>query len=167
MSSVARYTVAMDHDLERLGRAVKQAQHRQHRAVDAALNAIGTTIVQWDALRAIDAEPGASAHRLALATFQTDQAFGTLANRLEAQGMIERRPGEGRKIEHRLSPAGTRMLAAGNLIAERIRHELYAGLNKTDRRTLAALLDRILSDDTASDLALPGQTKKARGDARA
>jgi DNA-binding MarR family transcriptional regulator len=149
----------VDIELERLGRAVKQAQHRQHRACDRALHAIGITLVQWDALRAIDAEPGASAHRLALATFQTDQAFGTLANRLEAQGMIERRAGEGRRIEHRLSRAGKDMLAAGNVVTERVRAELYAGLSKTDRHALAVLLDRVLADDTASNLVLRGQKK--------
>lgn len=154
----------MDHDLEHLGRAVKQAQHRQHRAADAALNAIGTTIVQWDALRAIGALPGASAHQLAVATFQTDQAFGTLANRLEVQGMIERRAGAGRRIEHWLTPAGTRMLAEGNAVTDRVRSELYAGLSKADRRSLAALLDRILADD-AANLVLPATNKKGRSKA--
>lgn len=154
----------MDHDLESLGRAVKQAQHRQHRASDAALNAIGTTLVQWDALRAIASEPGASAHRLAVLTFQTDQAFGTLANRLEAQGMIERQAGEGRKIEHRLSAAGAKILAAGHQVTERIRAELYADLSKADRRTLAALLDRILAGDDAN-FALPAANKKGRSKA--
>lgn len=156
------WTSNLDIELERLGRAVKQAQHRQFRALETALAPLGTTLVQWDALRAIGAEPGASAHRLALVTFQTDQAFGTLANRLEAQGMIERRAGEGRKIEHRLSPAGAKMLAAGNVVAERVRNELYAGLSKADRRALAALLDRILSDDTASDLVLRRQQRPRR-----
>jgi DNA-binding MarR family transcriptional regulator len=165
MSSALRYTSAMDHALERLARTVKQAQHRQHRATDAALNAIGTTLVQWDAMRAIATEPGASAHRLALATFQTDQAFGTLANRLEAQGMIERRAGEGRKVEHRLTAAGAEMLAAANLVAERIRKALYADLGKADRLALAALLERILADDKAADLALPGRNKRARAKA--
>src|ERR1700712_1116251 len=130
MSSRLRYAAFMDHDLERLGRAVKQAQHRQHRAADTALNAIGTTIVQWDALRAIAAAPGASAHQLALATFQTDQAFGTLANRLQAQHQILRKNGEGRRIEHRLSAAGERILAAGNIAADRVRNELYASMPK-------------------------------------
>jgi DNA-binding MarR family transcriptional regulator len=162
MSSILRYIDRMDLELERLGRAVKQAQQRQYRALESALSPLGTTVVQWDALRAIAAEPGASAHRLALTTFQTDQAFGTLANRLEAQGMIERRAGEGRRIEHRLSPRGEEMLAAGNVVAEEIRATLYAGIGKAERRTLAALLERVLVDDAASDLALPGQSKKGR-----
>ena len=148
----------MDHELERLGRAVKQAQHRQHRAADSALNAIGVTLVQWDALRAIAAAPGASAHQLALATFQTDQAFGTLANRLEAQQLIVRNAGEGRRIEHRLSAKGEAMLAEGNLVTDRVRSELYAGITKADRRILAAILERILIDDPAN-LALPANKK--------
>src|SRR5215470_33985 len=152
----------MDIELERLARAVKQAQHRQHRALDRALGNIGTTLVQWDAMRAIAAEPGASAHRLALATFQTDQAFGTLANRLEAQHLIERGLGEGRRIAHRLSPRGRQMLADANVVVERVRNELYVDLSAADRRALATLLERVLADDKATDLVLPGQKQRAR-----
>ena len=72
----------MTTSLEALGRAVKQAQYRQHRALEAALAPLDTTVVQWDAMRAMARLPGASAHDLAIATFQSDQAFGTLANRL-------------------------------------------------------------------------------------
>ncbi|MBI0383988.1 MarR family transcriptional regulator, partial [Streptomyces albiflaviniger] len=43
----------MDADVQVLGRAVKQAQYRQHRALDSALGEVGTTLAQWDALRAI------------------------------------------------------------------------------------------------------------------
>ena len=148
MSSDLEYCAAMDTDLERLGRAVKQAQHRQFRALEAALKPIGTTLVQWDALRAIATMPGASAHQLALATFQTDQAFGTLANRLEAQGMIARSKGEGRRIEHHLTAAGTRMLRDANAIAARIRAEIFAPLTEADRRELQRLLDKLLADDS-------------------
>ena len=135
----------MTTDLEQLGRAVKAAQHRQHRTLELALSAIDTTVVQWDALRAIARSPGASAHALAVATFQTDQSFGTLANRLETQGLIERRAGDGRRIEHRLTPAGTRMLAEANKVATRIREELFEPLNEPDRRALQKILARLLA----------------------
>jgi DNA-binding MarR family transcriptional regulator len=151
----------MDHELERLGRAVKQAQHRQHRAADTALQAIGTTLVQWDAMRAIAATPGASAHELALATFQTDQAFGTLANRLDAQALIDRRNGEGRRIEHRLTAKGEKLLAAGNAVTDRVRAELYAAITKADRRRLAEILERVLEGDPSS-LDLPAAKAKGR-----
>jgi DNA-binding MarR family transcriptional regulator len=133
-------------DLEGLGRKIKAAQYRQHRTLDAALAPLGTTIVQWDALRAIGARPAASGHELALATFQTDQAFGTLASRLEAQGLIERRAGEGRRIDHRLTPAGERMLEAGNAVASSIRIKLFATLADRERGTLSKLLDKLMSD---------------------
>src|ERR1700694_6015401 len=110
----------MPADLEALGRAVKQVQYRHHRALDARLAAAGTTLAQWDALRAINRTPGASAHTLAGETFQSDQSFGTLANRLEAQSLITRRPGRGRRIEHHLTPAGRKVLRAGRPIAERV-----------------------------------------------
>ncbi len=147
----------MDSDLERVGRAVKQAQHRQYRTMDGALGAIGTTLVQWDTLRAIALRPGASAHELALATFQSDQAFGTLATRLLRQGLIDRRQGQGRRIAHRLTPKGERLLAEGNTVADQVRGELYARISKADRRTLARILEQLLEGDDAG-LDIPDAT---------
>lgn len=158
----------MDRELEDLGRAVKQAQHRQYRALELALAPLGTTVVQWDALRAIGAAPGASAHDLALATFQTDQAFGTLANRLAVQDLIARTPGEGRRIEHRLTARGQRLLAAGNLVADQVRSELYAGISPADRRSLQTILDRFLTGDDAvmpKSKARPGTGARSRSSA--
>lgn len=128
---------------EVLGRAVKQAQWRHHRIVDARLAEIGTTIAQWDALRAIDRAPGASAHELAEITFQSDQAFGTLARRLLGQGLIERTPGRGRRIEHRLTETGCRVLGEGMAIAAEFLAESFAGLDGRERRQLLDLLERI------------------------
>ncbi|MFG2788763.1 MarR family winged helix-turn-helix transcriptional regulator [Streptomyces sp. NPDC048419] len=130
-------------DLQLLGRAVKQAQYRQHRALDSVLTAVGTTLAQWDALRAISRTPGASARDLAAATFQTEQAFGTLAGRLTAQGLIERRPGHGRRIEHHLTPAGERTLKAGHKVADEVLTECFAPLPEPDRATLLDLLRRL------------------------
>ncbi|MTE17276.1 MarR family winged helix-turn-helix transcriptional regulator [Nocardia aurantiaca] len=130
-------------DLQALGRAIKQAQHRHHRALDTRLGAAGTTLAQWDALRAIDREPGSSARALAEETFQSEQAFGTLANRLAARGLIERTPGRGRLIEHRLTAAGRRTLAAGNEIADSVLAESFAELSAAERKTLQALLQRV------------------------
>ena len=41
-------------DDEVLGRAIKQVQWRHHRTLDARMRAIGSTIVQWDVLRALE-----------------------------------------------------------------------------------------------------------------
>lgn len=134
----------MTTDLEHLGKAVKAAQYRQHRALEAAFATIGTTVVQWDALRAISGAPGSSAHALAVATFQTDQSFGTLAQRLEARSLIARHIGDGRKIKHELTPSGVQKLAEANVIATRVRDALFATIDESDRRVLEQILARLL-----------------------
>ncbi|RKN41635.1 MarR family winged helix-turn-helix transcriptional regulator [Streptomyces hoynatensis] len=137
----------MHGELQTLGRAVKQAQYRQHRALDGALAAVGTTLAQWDALRAIARAPGASARALASATFQSEQAFGALAGRLVAQGLIERRPGHGRRIEHHLTPAGEKVLAAGHQVADKVLADCFAPLPAADRATLLGLLRRLNGEE--------------------
>ncbi|MGW1894393.1 MarR family winged helix-turn-helix transcriptional regulator [Streptomyces sp. NPDC002004] len=139
----------MHGELQVLGRAVKQAQYRQHRALDSALGAAGTTLAQWDALRAISRSPGASARELAAATFQSEQAFGTLVGRLTAQGLVERRPGHGRRIEHHLTPPGERVLAAGHKIADEVLATCFSALSAADRATLLDLLRCLAAEQDA------------------
>ncbi|WP_225848606.1 MarR family winged helix-turn-helix transcriptional regulator [Streptomyces sp. HPF1205] len=136
----------MHGELQELGRAVKQAQYRQHRALDSALTAVGTTLAQWDALRAISRSPGSSARELAAATFQTEQAFGTLVGRLAAQGLVERRPGHGRRIEHHLTPLGEQVMAAGHQVADEVLADCFSALSDADRATLLDLLQRLTAD---------------------
>ncbi|MFJ8621924.1 MarR family winged helix-turn-helix transcriptional regulator [Kitasatospora sp. NPDC093550] len=136
----------MHGELQELGRAVKQAQYRQHRALDTALAAVGTTLAQWDALRAISRSPGATARALAVATFQSEQAFGALVGRLAAQGLVERRPGHGRRIEHHLTAAGEQTLAAGHTVADEVLADCFAPLPAPDRATLLGLLRRLTAE---------------------
>jgi DNA-binding MarR family transcriptional regulator len=134
-------------ELETLGRRIKQVQYRHHRALDAGLASVGTTLAQWDALRAIGRTPGASAHTLAVETFQSDQAFGTLANRLASQGLIDRRAGRGRRIDHHLTAAGKRTLEAGYPVANAVFRSSFSGLSEAERSTLLDLLLRIAVED--------------------
>lgn len=133
-------------DIEMLGRAVKQAQYRHHRALETRLAEVGTTLVQWDALRAIARTPGASGRELAAETFQGEQSFGTLATRLETRKLIERRPGRGRRVEHFITEAGEQVLAAGHPIAAQVLSESFAPLSEQERATLLALLRRVVGD---------------------
>src|ERR1700712_4237267 len=103
-----------------LGLAVKRLQVKHHRAATEALRPLNVTLVQWDALRHLHAHPGASLHDLAVLTFQTDQAFGTLAARLEARGLIRRTAGTGRAIRPEMTAEGERVYAAGREITERV-----------------------------------------------
>lgn len=139
----------MSIDLMTLGRALKQAQYRDHRALEKHLATAGTTLAQWDALRAIDRAPGESAHALAEATFMSDQAFGTLASRLLAQKLITRAPGQGRRVEHHLTAAGKAKLAAGMKVAQAVVERAFRDLNERERKQLYGLLQRIGQDDDA------------------
>ncbi|MFJ8108279.1 MarR family winged helix-turn-helix transcriptional regulator [Streptomyces sp. NPDC096132] len=130
-------------ELQILGSAVKAAQYRQHRALDSRLASVGSTLAQWDALRAIGRTPGASARELAVATFQSEQAFGTLAGRLVAQGLVDRRPGHGRRIEHHLTPEGNRVLKAGHEVADSVLEECFEGLTEAEREALLGLLRKM------------------------
>lgn len=112
--------------------------------MDAALQQIGVSLVQWDALRAIDRMPDASGHDLAVATFQSDQAFGTLAKRLVDRGLIVRAAGRGRRIEHALTDEGLRMLEAGHAVVDGILPELFGPLDEEARATLFRLLQQLL-----------------------
>jgi DNA-binding MarR family transcriptional regulator len=133
----------MQIDLEALGLLVKRAQWRNHRTMDAALRETGVSLVQWDALRAIDRSPGASAHDLASSTFQSDQAFGTLASRLVDRGLVTRSAGRGRRVEHLLTDAGRDALDRGYAVVGTVLDELFAPLDDADRATLGDLLARL------------------------
>jgi len=136
----------MTTDLEALGQMIKRAQYRNHRTMDTALQDIGVSLVQWDALRAIDRMPGASGHDLAVATFQSDQAFGTLATRLVARGLVERSAGRGRRVEHVLTDAGRAAVDAGHRVAAAVLRDLFDPLDEAERVLLLQLLRALTAE---------------------
>jgi DNA-binding MarR family transcriptional regulator len=136
----------MTTDLEALGLAIKRAQYRNHRTMDAALREIGVSLVQWDALRAIDRLPGASGHELAVATFQSDQAFGTLASRLVDRGLITRSAGRGRRLEHSLTDAGREALREGRRLSVSVLQDLFAPLDEAQRTELLRSLRELTTE---------------------
>ena len=130
-------------DQQATGRLLKRAQYRNHRSADRALAAIGTTLVQWDALRAISESPASSAHDLAITTFQSDQSFGTLANRLEAQGLIVRTSGRGRRVQHALTDEGRRVFEAGMEVTKGVSARSFEKLSRDELKVLRELLERV------------------------
>jgi DNA-binding MarR family transcriptional regulator len=124
---------------------------RHHRALNAALAPLGLTIVQWDALRHIDENPNASLHRLAELTFQSDQAFGTLASRLTERKFIERIAGPGRAVRHRLTDEGLRQRRRGNVIVMNVLRESFAALSPDQLAAFDAALVMVLSTPLTID----------------
>src|SRR5271154_3192007 len=103
----------MSSEPEHLGWLIKRIQHGHHRDLDARLAALGASLVQWNALREIERNPGSSQHQLAEHTFNSDQAFGTLTNRLLARGWVDRDRGLGRTTLLRLTAKGRALLLEG------------------------------------------------------
>lgn len=132
--------------ISELGHAVKRLQVKHHRAATEALRPLDVTLVQWDALRHLHAHPGASLHDLAMLTFQTDQAFGTLAARLEARGLIRRVNGAGRAIRPEMTPEGERVFTAGQNITEQVVRESFGPLDADERAAFGVMLERLLAD---------------------
>ncbi len=131
--------------ISELGHAVKRLQVKHHRAATEALRPLEVTLVQWDALRHLHAHPGASLHDLAVLTFQTDQAFGTLAARLEARGLIRRVNGKGRAIRPELTVDGERVFAQGREVTAQVVRRSFAPLDADERAVLGEMLERLLS----------------------
>jgi DNA-binding MarR family transcriptional regulator len=132
--------------IQELGRAVKQLQYRHERGLDARLRTAGTSLAQWDALRAISTRPDSSAHTLAELTFQSDQSFGALATRLAGRGLIERRAGPGRAIRHRLTPKGEAALKKGSAVIDPVLEASFAALSGRQRDELYRLIARALAE---------------------
>ncbi|HEY3688093.1 MAG TPA: MarR family transcriptional regulator [Streptosporangiaceae bacterium] len=127
--------------------AVKRLQYRHHRALSRALTPLGLSLVQWDTLRHLHRNPDASLHDLAVLTFQTDQSFGSLAARMAHRGLIERVPGPGRAVRHRLTEDGARLRAAGQAAVDVVLKSSFHALTPAQLDQLGALLDAALGPD--------------------
>ena len=137
----------MPHRPPDVGLAVKRLQHRHHRAMSQALAPLGLSLVQWDTLRHLARNPDASLHDLAVLTFQTDQSFGSLATRMADRGLIERMPGPGRPVRHRLTEEGERLLEAGQDLADGVLETSFRNLSAAQLDQLGDLLDLALGAD--------------------
>jgi DNA-binding MarR family transcriptional regulator len=130
--------------------AVKRLQHRHHRALNRALAPLGLSLVQWDTLRHLHRRPDASLHDLAVLTFQTDQSFGSLAARMADRGLIERVPGPGRAVRHRLTEEGARLRAAGQDTVDTVFKSSLSALSADQLNQLGELLDAALGPDSTA-----------------
>ena len=122
---------------------LRRAQLRKQLACEAALAQVGLTLPQWGMLYAIATEPDASTHALALFIGQSDQSAGAVVARLEQRGLLERRPGPGKAILHRITPDGDELVRRCDAIVEDVMASLLAGLAGQDLLALQASLRSI------------------------
>jgi DNA-binding MarR family transcriptional regulator len=137
----------MKHQPADVALAVKRLQYRHHRALSRALAPLGLSLVQWDTLRHLHRQPDASLHDLAMLTFQTDQSFGSLATRMAERGLIERIPGPGRAVKHRLTTKGEQLRAEGQELVNDVLKSSFHPLSAAQLQQLGDLLDTALGPD--------------------
>ena len=134
--------------MQDIGIAVKRLQWRHHTEASKQLAELGVSLPQWDVLRRLYENPSASLHALAQLTFQTDQSFGSLATRMVDRGLIERVPGPGRAVKHRLTAEGQRLRAAGQELVDEVFGQSFGGLTDHQLDQLGDLLDSALGADS-------------------
>jgi DNA-binding MarR family transcriptional regulator len=130
----------MSISLQQVGLAVKRLQWRHHREANRRLAPLGLSLVQWDTLRHLQANPGASLHHLAELTFRTDQSMGELAKRMVDRGLLERLEGPGRKVQHQLTASGEILRQAGANAVNEVLTESLGNLSAEEQKTLYNLL---------------------------
>ncbi|HEY0815243.1 MAG TPA: MarR family transcriptional regulator [Pseudonocardia sp.] len=150
-----------------IGASVKRLQVRHHRAIYAELAPLHITPVQWDALRHLEHNPEASLHDLARLTHQTDQAFGTLAGRMIDRGLIERVPGPGRAVRHRITDKGYELLTAANRIVDAVLSASFNSLTPDELAQFDALLTKLLPPPPQISIPTDGRPSAVGGGADA
>lgn len=133
---------------ESLGFLVNKAALCMRRAFEAELAGHGITAPQWSVLARIAEGEGLTQAALGQASmFDRATTTGILA-RLEARGLIERRPhpGDPRANAVFLTPAGRRLYARLPPLAERVNARAARGLARADAQRLHDLLARLIAN---------------------
>ncbi|MBB3214533.1 DNA-binding MarR family transcriptional regulator [Herbaspirillum sp. Sphag1AN] len=137
---------------EHLGWLVKRIQHRHHRHLDKKLGELGLSLVQWNALREIDRNPGCSQLQLAELTFNSAQAFGTLVTRLLKAELVKSYPGSGRSTLHELTAKGRALLEEGQKTMFDVTNASFGLLSDEEQEHLKALLEKVLAHQPPESL---------------
>lgn len=132
--------------IRRTAMQIKRVQLLKSAAADRALASVGLSMSLWAVLDSIRREPDRSSHALAEACFMTDQSFGELAKKLQQRGLVERTPGPGRIVRHRMTQAGDRLYDEATPLIAQAFAKAFSALTEIEIEALAVMLERIGSD---------------------
>jgi DNA-binding MarR family transcriptional regulator len=134
--------------------AISSVGHRLRRChqIDTALfseevSAVGLTTVQFASLAAIVANEDSDATRVAAIVKADRSTIGSVIERLEAKGFIERqyRPNDKRTKRLRSTALGRAVLERANAAAHRSQERLMGVLDPESRIQLSRLLDLLIA----------------------
>jgi DNA-binding MarR family transcriptional regulator len=126
------------------GYLVKRVQTSFRRRSDAALQAVGVSMAQYAALRALADHPDASAAELGRLCFVTRQSLGDVLTVLRTAGLVETAdlPPRGRAQALQLTATGRGAVRSADRAVKAVDTAMTEGLSKAERRHLTALLTR-------------------------
>ncbi|HLT27040.1 MAG TPA: MarR family transcriptional regulator [Zeimonas sp.] len=139
-------TAVLDYQSLKPGHLIRRAQQIAVAIFMEECAGFDLTPVQYAALTAIDANPGLDATRLSYLIALDRSTIGSVLERLEAKGWVERTPeANDRRIKRlRIRPAGRRLLADVEEAVERAQQRIVAPLDADERRIFLRLLARLV-----------------------
>jgi DNA-binding MarR family transcriptional regulator len=127
-----------------VGYVLKQAQSLLRLRMEEALRPVDLTVSQYSCLFRLRREPGISAAALARSTFVTRQSMNTMLQLLLDRGLVDRpdRAANGRALPAALTPAGTAVLEAAQVLVDAVESRMLSGLTSDEQAGLADSLTK-------------------------
>ena len=123
---------------------IKEVERAVRVAIDAIVEPLGLTTVQYTALSILAVHPGTSSAQLARRSFVSAQAANEMVAALERLGMIERHPAPegGRALRIQLTPAGQRALSRCEAQVDAFEERMF---ERVARREVAQFREMLLA----------------------
>lgn len=129
---------------QRIGYALKRAQHALRQMMDASLRPLGLTTPQYAALAVLEEAPGMSGAELARRCFVTPQTMNEIVRGLQDRSLLVRgtEPRGARDIPLSLSPKGRALLKGAHQAVDEVEERMLESLTQSARNGLLAALRR-------------------------
>jgi DNA-binding MarR family transcriptional regulator len=125
---------------------VKQLQEALLRRLDDITRRFDLTTRQYTTLSVLAKYPGISSAQLARLTFVSPQAANEMVGTLEGKGFLRRSVNRSnrRRLEVKLTPAGTRALARCDALVDELEGEVFRGVDPEDQAQFHRMLHTCL-----------------------
>jgi len=121
---------------------IKELERAVRLRIDAIVEPLGLTAVQYTALSVLSRHPGMSSAQLARRSFVSPQAANEMVTTLERRNLIRRRAGRegGRALWIHLTALGERTLARCDERVDELEAQLFGGVTRRDEALFREML---------------------------
>jgi DNA-binding MarR family transcriptional regulator len=120
---------------------IKDLERAVRARIDAIVEPLGLTALQYTALSVLSGHPGMSSTQLARRSFVSPQAANEMVTALERRGLLRRRASDaGRALWIDLTPTGARTLAECDAQVDALEERLFADVTRRDEALFREML---------------------------